>query len=67
MTDNSAPKSAIPRYALWRHAYGNERVRVLEYVGNNTFRVLASNDATYRVPKHQLTFLAASSKTKQSV
>ena len=53
----------IPRYAMFRR----KRVRVLEYVGSNTFRVLANNDATYRVPKHLLTFLPdANANAKQS-
>ena len=49
--------------------FRRKRVRVLEYVGSNTFRVLANNDATYRVPKHLLTFLPdanANANAKQS-
>lgn len=40
------------------HAYliGKGRVRILEYVGNDTFRVLTIHDETVRVQRNRLIF-----------
>lgn len=45
--------SDMPTYAYLR---GKGRVRILEYVGNDTFRVLTSRDEIVRVQRSRLVF-----------
>lgn len=45
---------SLPTYAI---LLGKGKVRILEYVGKDTFRVLTSRDETVRVHRDRLTFL----------
>jgi hypothetical protein len=44
---------SLPVYA---YLIGKGRVRILEYVGNDTFRVLTIHDETVRVQRNRLVF-----------
>lgn len=46
--------SQSPTYA---YLSGKGKVRILEYVGNDTFRVLTNRDETIRVNRARLTFI----------
>lgn len=37
--------------------YRGQRMRVLEYLGNNSFRILGNGDVTYRLHRSQFTFI----------
>ena len=45
--------TGLPTYAF---LIGKGRVRILEYVGNDTFRVLTIHDETVRVQRSRLIF-----------
>ena len=46
--------SNLPTYA---YLSGKGKVRILEYVGKDTFRVLTTRDETIRVNRARLTFV----------
>lgn len=46
--------SQLPTYA---YLPGKGKVRILEFVGNDTFRVITNRDETMRVNRARLTFI----------
>lgn len=52
----------LPTYA---YLSGKGKVRVLEYVGKDTFRVLTSRDEIVRVNRARLTFIKEDKIVKQ--
>lgn len=51
--------TGLPTYA---YLSGKGKVRILEYVGNDTFRVLTSKDETVRVNRARLIFIKESTQ-----
>jgi len=52
--DEHVEKQTFPRYAIWP---GIGRVRIIEYLGNDYFRVLDKDDRKRRVHRDSLQFL----------
>lgn len=59
--DEHVEKQTFPRYAVWP---GIGRVRVVEYLGNDYFRVLDKGDHRRRVHRDTLQFLPGRSRKR---